>query len=168
MAIGEQLRDDGVSAKPTSEERLAAIGDMASRGMLSGQIGDKLGHGAFHIRKLAGDAGIVIAADKALGRSHKRIDSNRIVEQTVVSLEGTETALRLVNYTELDLTQAPEWIAGLRRGETAVRHLRKRLEALRDDVQRTCPVCGAAVSGRPDAVYCGSPCRVRAHRQSKP
>jgi hypothetical protein len=57
------------------------------------------------------------------------------------------------------------WIAELRAGETSARLLRKRLEALRDGVTpKACPGCGEPVTGRADAVYCGTTCRVRAHR----
>lgn len=57
------------------------------------------------------------------------------------------------------------WIGHLRQAETSVRLCRKRLEALRDSgPARVCPGCGGPVVGRADAVYCGSTCRVRAHR----
>lgn len=57
------------------------------------------------------------------------------------------------------------WIGHLREAGTSVRRFRKRLEALREGVTaRVCPGCGGPVAGRADAVYCGSTCRVRAHR----
>jgi predicted RNA-binding Zn-ribbon protein involved in translation (DUF1610 family) len=57
------------------------------------------------------------------------------------------------------------WIEHLREAETSIRRHRKRLEALRDSATaRVCPGCGDQVVGRADAVYCGSTCRVRAHR----
>ncbi|HEV3293119.1 MAG TPA: hypothetical protein VG123_29430 [Streptosporangiaceae bacterium] len=57
------------------------------------------------------------------------------------------------------------WIAHLREAGTSVRRFRNRLEALRDgDPPRRCPGCGAPVTGRADAIYCGTSCRVRAHR----
>jgi hypothetical protein len=57
------------------------------------------------------------------------------------------------------------WIAHLREAETSVRRFRSRLEALRDgDPPRRCLGCGAPVTGRADAIYCGTSCRVRAHR----
>jgi hypothetical protein len=57
------------------------------------------------------------------------------------------------------------WIAHLREAETSLRRFRNRLEALRDgDPPRLCPGCGAPVTGRADAIYCGTSCRVRAHR----
>jgi hypothetical protein len=58
------------------------------------------------------------------------------------------------------------WIEHLREAGTSIRRHRKRLEALRDSATaRVCPWCGAPVVGRADAVYCGSTCRVRAHRR---
>jgi hypothetical protein len=57
------------------------------------------------------------------------------------------------------------WIGHLREAETSIRRCRKRLEALREGVtSRVCPECGGPVTGRADAKYCGSTCRVRAHR----
>jgi hypothetical protein len=57
------------------------------------------------------------------------------------------------------------WIEHLREAETSIRRHRKRLQALRDSAAaRVCPGCGGPVVGRADAVYCGSTCRVRAHR----
>jgi hypothetical protein len=58
------------------------------------------------------------------------------------------------------------WIGHLRAAEASIRRHRKRLEALRDGIaSRACPGCGGPVAGRADAVYCGSACRVRAHRE---
>jgi hypothetical protein len=48
--------------------------------------------------------------------------------------------------------------------ERRARENRKRLEALLNGSARTCPQCGAPVTGRSDAVYCRSSCRIRAHR----
>lgn len=57
------------------------------------------------------------------------------------------------------------WIGHLREAETSTRRHRKRLEALRDGTApRVCPGCGGPVTGRADAVYCSTACRVRAHR----
>jgi hypothetical protein len=67
---------------------------------------------------------------------------------------------------KLDRDQLAHWIAELRRGETAVRRLRKRLQALQGGVDRDCarPGCDRPVAGRPDALYCSTYCRVYAHR----
>ncbi len=59
------------------------------------------------------------------------------------------------------------WIEELRAGETSIRRLRKRLEALHTKVEKQCPACGRPVVGRSDAIYCNSKCRLRAHRMAK-
>ena len=64
----------------------------------------------------------------------------------------------------LDRTNLDGWIADLRKGEAAVRRLRQRLEALRDDAKRQCDQCGRPLIGRADARYCSDRCRVQAHR----
>jgi hypothetical protein len=57
------------------------------------------------------------------------------------------------------------WITHLRQAETSIRRFRSRLEALWDgDPPRLCPGCGTPITGRADAIYCGTSCRVRAHR----
>jgi hypothetical protein len=79
----------------------------------------------------------------------------------------TKVFLAPKDLDQLTRKNLDHWITELREGETSVRHLRKRLEALRDGVERTCPACGRPVTGRPDAIYCTTECRVRAHRQAK-
>jgi hypothetical protein len=56
-------------------------------------------------------------------------------------------------------------IEELRTGETMVRKLRQRLEALQSADIRLCPECGGPVAGRADAIYCNTRCRIRAHRK---
>ncbi|MGD8214051.1 hypothetical protein [Aestuariimicrobium sp. Y1814] len=63
----------------------------------------------------------------------------------------------------------PEYVADLmhelRTGEAELRKLRQRLDALQGgEPARACPVCGKSVTGRSDAVYCSTACRVNAHR----
>jgi hypothetical protein len=56
------------------------------------------------------------------------------------------------------------WIGHLREAETSPRRSRTRPETLQNgDPPRPCPGCGAPVTGRADAIYCGTRCRVRAH-----
>ena len=70
------------------------------------------------------------------------------------------------DFDRLNRRHLDGWIVDLAKGEAAVRRLRKRLEALRNESTRACPVCGRPVAGRSDAVYCSSACRVRAHRDA--
>ena len=66
--------------------------------------------------------------------------------------------------SRVDREQLPWMIDHLREAEADVRRLRKRLEAELGGTDRSCPVCGDAVTGRADQVYCGPTCRQRARR----
>lgn len=59
-----------------------------------------------------------------------------------------------------------EWVENVRAGESAMRDLRLRIEALRDNngVLPECETCGGEFTGRSDARYCSTRCRVAAHR----
>ncbi|MEO3922993.1 hypothetical protein ABGB07_03805 [Micromonosporaceae bacterium B7E4] len=104
----------------------------------------------------------------ALSRRRLKNDVDRrltqVVAQVPVMAFLTEKDVQSLTRSNLDY-----WIAELRKGETSVRQLRRRLEALRDEVERPCqgPECSRPVTGRPDAVYCGASCRIRAHRQQR-
>jgi hypothetical protein len=83
---------------------------------------------------------------------------------------GIDPYALLVYHTQFAFTpaQLEEGIARLREAETAARKGRKRLEALLHGTGRHCPQCGNPVTGRADAVYCGTTCRVAAHRGQVP
>jgi DNA repair exonuclease SbcCD ATPase subunit len=101
-----------------------------------------------------------------MGLSGKRLknDPDRRMGMLVA---GTHVFLPEKDIQALTRSNLDHWISELRQGETEVRQLRKRLEALRDQSARSCPVCGRPVTGRPDAIYCEATCRIRAHRQAQ-
>jgi len=82
-------------------------------------------------------------------------------------VENTHAHMVEKDIQQLTRANLDHWIAELRTGEQMVRQLRRRLEALRDQSERSCPECSRPVTGRPDAVYCGSHCRVRAYRKAQ-
>jgi hypothetical protein len=102
----------------------------------------------------------------AVRRQHLKNDPDRRMDMLVA---GTRVFLPEKDVLALDRRNLDQWIAELRRGESEVRQLRQRLEALQAEVDRPCPGpgCRRQVTGRADAVYCSSGCRVRAHRRAK-
>ena len=64
--------------------------------------------------------------------------------------------------TLLDAARASEFDARL------VRRWLQELSEAAVPGGRTCPVCGCAVAGRRDRVYCSTNCRVKAHRAHGP
>ena len=162
--MAAQLRsipDD--KSRAATERRWQDIAEMASQGSSSRQIAARFGMAEPSLRAAARRRGVDIPAGRIVG-GLRRHDPNRIVRQAVQALEGLVLGIELVDFAGLDHRWLDEWIAGLRVGETGMRRLRKRLEALRDSATRLCPVCGRPVAGRADAVYCSGNCRVRAHR----
>jgi hypothetical protein len=102
----------------------------------------------------------------------KRPPRQRLAKDPDARLEGmlqhnVEVWLPQQQLEALDPRNLDYFIDSLSRTETATRNLRNRLEAIRDGVERTCPVCGRPVAGRSDAIYCESNCRIRAHREAK-
>lgn len=62
-------------------------------------------------------------------------------------------------------------LASARASESDARLVRRWLQELSEAAApggRTCPVCGRAVAGRRDRVYCSTNCRVKAHRAHAP
>jgi len=62
----------------------------------------------------------------------------------------------------------PQLIDRARASERAARDVRLWFEALASQGERSCPVCGSAVRGRADRLYCSGACRQKAHRASQP
>ncbi len=80
---------------------------------------------------------------------------------------ATDASFPEKDFAALDRRNLDFWIADLIRSEASVRRLRRRLEAIRDGSEKTCPTCGRSFAGRADAIYCEPACRIRAHREAK-
>lgn len=113
-----------------SQRRRELIREMAPSGMTSTQIGERLGLSPETVRLYARQDGVEIHADKVLGRTHKRIDSNRIIRETVQDLENTEMSLSLVRFDELDASQIANWTASLSKSIRMLNRLNKQLKEM--------------------------------------
>lgn len=109
-------------------ERAEQIRELASTGHVAAQIAGELGIGEERIRDLAHRHDIVLP-DAAIGK-RRRIDSNRIVRETVTAAEGVAFGLDLVNYEELDRSQIEEWTSSLSNSIRALNRLNKQLKEL--------------------------------------
>jgi hypothetical protein len=119
---------DGSAAVDTGSSELTAehVRRLVEEGRTSEQIGAVLGVGAEHVRRLAADAGIALRADEVIGRV-RRIDSNRIVRETVDALDGLASVVELVERRELDPDAVDAWVASLRRSLRALHRFTKEL-----------------------------------------
>jgi hypothetical protein len=81
--------------------------------MTSVQIGARLGISDQRVRQLARKHQITIVADAVAGR--RRLDSTRIVRQTVHALEGLAMGVGLADLAEIDPAEVPAWTGSLAR-----------------------------------------------------
>lgn len=110
----------------TVDERVEQIRELASTGHVAAQIATEIGVQEVYVRKLARDADITLP-DAAIGK-RRRIDSNRIVSETVTAAEGLAFGLDLIAFEELDTTQIKEWTDSLSNSIRALNRLNKQLK----------------------------------------
>jgi len=126
-----QVPDPADRAPEAAARRLELLADFAARGMSSGQIGERLGMGDDRVRQVAREHGIGIRADAVLGRA-RRLDSNRIVRETVHALEGLVMGVELADPAGLEPAEAAEWAASMTRSIRLLsRFVRQVKEAIR-------------------------------------
>ena len=96
----------------TRDDRAEMIRDLAGKGWASRQMVDRVGIGEETIRKIARDYGITIPGDRALHKQ-RRVNSNDIVENLVIGLEGSVMSLSLIDRSDLDSGRASQWATSL-------------------------------------------------------
>lgn len=102
------------------ELRAITIRKHATQGMHSEQIAAEMNISAEHVRRIAATHDIKLA-DLTIGRS-RRINAQRLIENTVTTLEGCALGVRQLNgqHFVVDTVEAREWARSLR---TSLRHL---------------------------------------------
>jgi ParB-like chromosome segregation protein Spo0J len=122
--------DPGRSVAAVAQRRIR-IAELAASGHSSGQIGELVGMAAPSVRNTAREHGIEIRADVVLGRSRKSVDSNRIVRETVNTLDGLAMGLPMVDPADLDRSEVDGWVASLTKSRTVINRLINDLKALK-------------------------------------
>lgn len=110
-------------------ERLDRIRELAGQGYTSHQIAEQIGTSPEWVRQRARDNDIALHADTAMGRNtRKSIDSNRVVRETVNTLDSLTTGIGLIDFDALDETQIWVWVQSLTTSIAALNRLRKQLK----------------------------------------
>lgn len=110
--------------------KLDVIKQMAEAGYTSKQIAPAVEYSEEHVRNLARQNRISIPAD-VVTRQTRHIRPERVIRETVHSLEGLSQGLGLLafeDYDALDPAEFAEWGASLTRSLRAVRALQKELK----------------------------------------
>lgn len=124
--VVRKIRADGRSPE-TAAMRREKIAELAARGYRSTQIAKEVGVDETTVRLNARKYGIEIPADRVAGKARK-IDSNRIIREIVLSLETIETTVELIDFAQIDQSEIPGWIDSLVRSTRVVDRLRRRLK----------------------------------------
>ena len=95
-------------------DRRELIAGLASHGMTSRQIAERLGIKDARVRAIARQHQITIRADQVVGRA-RRLDSTRIAREAVHALEGLAISVPLADLAQIDPALVPEWTASLAR-----------------------------------------------------
>lgn len=110
-------------------DRVAAL---AESGSTTPQIAREIGMSEKGIKEGANQRGIDIRADRVVGRAH-RLDSNRIIRESVDTLENVVNGFALVNYGDLDMEEAQTWSDSLTKSISALSKANRQIkESLHD------------------------------------
>jgi len=120
-APGESTYSEQHAAK---WERIAAL---AASGSASSQIARDVGMSEAGVKSGAKDRGIDIRADRVLGRVH-RLDSNRIIRESVSALENIISGLALINPDDIDPEEAKKWTDSLTASRNALSKAIRQIE----------------------------------------
>lgn len=131
-ASQERVPDPGDRSSEAATRRVELIRRWAAQGCSSRQIADLLGKRDDAVRQLAREHGVEIPADQVVGRT-RRLNSNRIVRETVAALEGLAMGAGLITPAELDTAQIPAWTASLTDSIRALNRLVKTMKEITND-----------------------------------
>lgn len=160
----KSVKENAVADTPPipASQQLDLIAELARTGASSRQIAKKVGVTIDRLSRLTREHGIEVPADRIVGKTH-RINPERVVRESVNTLQGVETSLSLLTSEEYDgftLDQLKEWLKALEEPARAIRTLVKELNARVRDTTRHADEEGRASSSAPldsDPGYAGVP-----------
>jgi len=114
------------------EVRVAKANEMAAAGYTSRQIADAIDVGQASFTEFKKRHGVVVPADAIVGKTHRH-DSDRMVSESVATLEGVAMTLDLVGHPAdagLDPEQIAGWATSLSASLTALTRFNKQLKEM--------------------------------------
>jgi hypothetical protein len=106
-------------------DRIVQIRNLANTGHRASQIAQMLGVSAEHVRRLAVSHDIELP--EARVGATRALDANRVLSESISTLEGVAMAIGLVDPADLDPEQVPGWAASLKDSIRTLQHLHKEL-----------------------------------------
>lgn len=125
-----EVTDEPGTYAERQEAKWARIAEMAASGHTRDQIAREVGMTTEGIRNGAQQRGIDIRADRVVGRT-RRLDTNRIIRQSVLDLEGIVASLALINRDDIDPEEAQTWVDSLNQ---SIKALSKARTAIKESI----------------------------------
>lgn len=120
---------DPTKTREAVRERIARVREMADAGHTSRQIAETLELSESRVKAIAADLGIVVHADRIVGKS-RRHDPNRIVSEMVSTLEALAMSVDLVALEDIDRTQLEGWATSLNDSLKTLNRFHKQLKEM--------------------------------------
>lgn len=115
-------------------ERRDKMRTMAAEGYATRQIASAIGVGEETCRALFKREGIDVPGDRAIGKTH-RLDSNRILERTVLDAEHLTADVGLIDFKTIDRERLRGWIDSLNESKRALASFIRRLTEEQKNVE---------------------------------
>lgn len=109
------------------EARVAKAKEMAAEGYTSRQIAAEIGIAPESMSDFRDRHDIEVPADKAIGKA-RRHDSNRILDETVTTLEAVVMSLNVIEVDQLDADQLEPWLVSLTDSIRSLNRFTKKLK----------------------------------------
>lgn len=116
----------GRAPSQTRDQRAEIVAGMAEEGHSRDQIARHMGIGREAVSNIGRDYSLTFPAD--VTSKTRRVDSSRVVRETVSTLEGVRLALPLVDFASLDPSEAKEWTASLDQSIRALNRFNKQIK----------------------------------------
>lgn len=125
--VVRKVKSAGGPAVVTRDMRAEMIRNLAEQGYTSRQMPEKVGVTEESVRLIARDFNIEIPADKVVGKQ-RRMNHTQMVEQTVIALANEVDALKYIDFSEVDFSEADEWVASLSQSISKLRKFANRIK----------------------------------------
>lgn len=116
----------------TRDQRADLIANLADQGYSSRQMATKVGVRDDRVREIARDYSIDIPADRIIGRS-RRVDSTDVVRNIVIGYENALAGDSAINWSDVDPSEAEEWVSSLTESIRNASDFRKKIKELTRD-----------------------------------
>lgn len=126
VETGPASKAKGRASSQTRDQRAEIVASMAAQGHTRHQAAVEVGIGLDAVNDITRDYGITFPAD--VTKKTRRVDSARVVRETVSTLEGVLITLPLVDMADLDPREAQHWTASLDQSIRALNRFNKKIK----------------------------------------